>query len=142
MYTDVNESLAEPIMIFSRLVAPIGTRPHSKTNSVLLISSKHGGMAGTRFGWGFYEDFTLAQRVNNVIETLVLGISIDTELRVLASLQAILGKEVILSFNQICPLIHNIFCVQKRNLVHLECSLSMKLVVLPCCLTSHSSLRP
>ena len=55
-------------------------------------SSEHDGLAGTRFGWGLYEDAVLATNVASVIDTLVLGLSIDVELRVLASLQAILGK--------------------------------------------------
>lgn len=56
------------------------------------FSSKHDGLAGTRFGWGLYEDSDLAMNVAAVIDTIVLGLSIDVELRVLASLQAILGK--------------------------------------------------
>lgn len=55
-------------------------------------SSKHDGLAGTRFGWGLYEDSDLAMNVASVIDTIVLGLSIDVELRILASLQAILGK--------------------------------------------------
>ena len=55
-------------------------------------SSKHDGLAGSRFGWGLYEDPMLALNVTAVIDTLVLGLSIDVELRVLASMQAILGK--------------------------------------------------
>lgn len=74
MYTDTNLTVSEPIMIFS--------------------SSKHGGIAGTRFGWGLYEDSTLAMNVVTVIDTLVLGLSIDVELRVLASLQAILEEKL------------------------------------------------
>ena len=59
---------------------------------VVYFSSKHEGLAGTRFGWGLYEDSQLSQRVASVIEALVLGLSIDAELRVLASLDAILGR--------------------------------------------------
>ena len=59
---------------------------------VVYFSSKHEGLAGTRFGWGLYEDSQLSQRVASVIEALVLGLSIDAELRVLASLDAILGS--------------------------------------------------
>ena len=60
--------------------------------SLSSCSSKHGGLAGSRFGWGLYEDPMLAANVTNVIDTLVLGLSIDVELRVLASMQAVLSK--------------------------------------------------
>lgn len=69
----------------------------------LSCSSKHGGIARTRFGWGLYEDSTLAMNVVTVIDTLVLGLSIDVELRVLASLQAILGRT---HFNGKSKIIH------------------------------------
>jgi L-tryptophan--pyruvate aminotransferase len=74
MYTDIDLMISQPIMIFS--------------------SSKHDGLAGSRFGWGLYEDPMLALNVTAVIDTLVLGLSIDVELRVLASMQAILGGKV------------------------------------------------
>jgi aspartate/methionine/tyrosine aminotransferase len=74
MYTETSLTVSQPIMIFS--------------------SSKHEGLAGTRFGWGLYEDLDLAQGVATVIDSLVLGLSIDVELRVLASIQAIIGEKV------------------------------------------------
>lgn len=72
MYTTLNESLSEPIMVFS--------------------SSKHEGLAGSRFGWGLFRDAGLAHKVSAAVDTLVLGLSVDAELRVLSSLQAILSE--------------------------------------------------
>ena len=57
-----------------------------------VCSSKHEGLAGTRFGWGLFEDPALAQSVAGVVDTLTLGLSIDVELRVLASVRAIIGR--------------------------------------------------
>ncbi|CAI8010915.1 Tryptophan aminotransferase-related protein 3 [Geodia barretti] len=71
MYTDIDTTISEPIMIFS--------------------SSKHEGLAGTRFGWGLYQDSVLAQNVAQVVNVLTLGLSVDVQLRVLASIQAIIG---------------------------------------------------
>ena len=79
-----------------------------------MFSSKHEGLAGTRFGWGLYRDATLAQSVANVVDALVLGVSIDVELRVLAALQAILGNTV-----HSC---HSVFVVHIPSL-HNTCSM-------------------
>lgn len=58
---------------------------------LLHCSSKHEGLAGSRFGWGLYENTELAENVAEVVDILTLGLSIDVELRVLASIQAIIG---------------------------------------------------
>ena len=55
-------------------------------------SSKHEGLAGSRFGWGLFRDAGLAHKVSAAVDTLVLGLSVDAELRVLSSLQAILSE--------------------------------------------------
>lgn len=73
MYTNIDSKISEPIMIFS--------------------SSKHEGLAGSRFGWGLYENTELAENVAEVVDILTLGLSIDVELRVLASIQAIIGEK-------------------------------------------------
>ena len=94
MYTDVNITVSEPIMIFSRFVLHcclIISEYLALPMPIIFCSSKHEGLAGTRFGWGFYEDLSLAQTVAQVVDIFTLGLSIDVELRVLASIQAILG---------------------------------------------------
>ena len=58
----------------------------------LLTSSKHDGLAGTRFGWGLYQDPELASGVARAVSGLMLGLSVDAQLRVLSSLQEILSK--------------------------------------------------
>jgi hypothetical protein len=60
----------------------------------IIYSSKHEGLAGTRFGWGLYEDSVLAQNVAQVVNVLTLGLSVDVQLRVLASIQAIIGNNI------------------------------------------------
>lgn len=56
------------------------------------ISSKHDGLAGTRFGWGLYQDPKLASGVAHTVASLMLGLSVDVQLRVLSSLQVVLSK--------------------------------------------------
>lgn len=55
-------------------------------------SSKHGGLAGTRFGWGLVKDKDLAVDMLKVVSGIMLDYSIDVQLRVLNGLQAVLGK--------------------------------------------------
>ena len=61
---------------------------------IIIYSSKHEGLAGTRFGWGLYQDSVLAQNVAQVVNVLTLGLSVDVQLRVLASIQAIIGNNI------------------------------------------------
>jgi len=72
IYTNTSDIIAEPIMVFS--------------------SSKHDGLAGTRFGWGLYQDPKLASGVAHTVASLMLGLSVDVQLRVLSSLQVVLSK--------------------------------------------------
>ena len=58
-------------------------------------SSKHDGLAGTRFGWGLIKDMDLATRMSVTLDIVVLGLSVDAELRVLTSLQTILSKPIV-----------------------------------------------
>ena len=55
-------------------------------------SSKHDGLAGTRFGWGLVKDKDLAQRMFSVVSAITLALSADIELRILNSMQTILGE--------------------------------------------------
>lgn len=119
MYTDTNLTISEPIMIFSRWrnlfinVFQCDLLVHCLHVCFSLYSSKHEGLAGTRFGWGLYQDSSLAQKVASVIDIFVLGVSVDVELRVLASLQAILS-------NVYTYTVHVLFC-----LWHSLCSLAL-----------------
>ena len=61
---------------------------------VLMCSSKHDGLAGTRFGWALVKDPDLAMDMWNVVYSMVVTSSIDIELRILSSLQTILGTYV------------------------------------------------
>ena len=64
-----------------------------KINDCLIsVSSKHDGLAGTRFGWGLVKDSQLAQKMWSVVSAITLSTSVDIELRVLNSMQAILSK--------------------------------------------------
>ncbi len=59
---------------------------------VAACSSKHGGLAGTRFGWGLLKDKELAIGMLKVVNGIMLDYSVDVQLRVLDGLQAVLGK--------------------------------------------------
>ena len=66
---------------------------HTFLPSLNPCSSKHDGLAGTRFGWGLIKDSKLAQRMWAVVSAITLSTSIDIELRVLNSMRAILSKQ-------------------------------------------------
>ncbi|XP_064387369.1 uncharacterized protein LOC135335756 [Halichondria panicea] len=72
MYTEINAKLDHPLMVFS--------------------SSKHGGLAGTRFGWGLVKDKDLAVGMLQVVDGIMLDFSIDVQLRVLNGLQVVLEE--------------------------------------------------
>ena len=91
MYTDTNLVMSEPIMIFSRLYCFHQWRYIPCSNRVFVCSSKHEGLAGSRFGWGLYEDSELAQDVAMAVDIFTLGLSIDVELRIVTIIQAIIG---------------------------------------------------
>ncbi len=55
-------------------------------------SSKHGGLAGTRFGWGLVKDKDLAVGMLQVVSGIMLDFSVDVQLRVLSGLQVVLGN--------------------------------------------------
>ena len=57
-----------------------------------MCSSKHDGLAGTRFGWGLIKDAELVKRVTTTVEKMVLSFSVDIQLRVLSSLQTVLSE--------------------------------------------------
>ena len=59
-------------------------------------SSKHDGLAGTRFGWGLVKDAKLADDMLKAIMAISLSSSVDIELRVLNSMQAILSESQLL----------------------------------------------
>ena len=84
--------MAEPIMIFSRYVVEVESAEFLTLKFPVFHSSKHEGLAGSRFGWGLFSDVGLALRVSAAVNDLVLGLSVDAELRVLSSLQAILSE--------------------------------------------------
>lgn len=58
---------------------------------LLLSSSKHDGLAGTRFGWALVKDEALAKNMSDMASQMILSSSVDIELRVLTSMQSILG---------------------------------------------------
>lgn len=60
-----------------------------------VYSSKHDGLAGSRFGWALVKDPQLAQAMMEVTATIVASLSVDIELRILTSLQAILSKNML-----------------------------------------------
>ena len=55
-------------------------------------SSKHDGLAGTRFGWALVKDKDLAQRMFTIVDAITLSVSADIELRILNSMQTILSE--------------------------------------------------
>lgn len=57
-----------------------------------ICSSKHGGFAGSRFGWALVKDSELALSMWNVASSMVLSLSVDIELRILTAMQAVLSK--------------------------------------------------
>ena len=65
------------------------------TYAILTCSSKHDGLAGTRFGWALVKDPDLARDMWNIVFSMVIATSIDIELRILTSLRAILGEHSI-----------------------------------------------
>ena len=58
-----------------------------------VCSSKHDGLAGTRFGWALVKDKDLAQRMIAIVNAITLAVSADIELRIINSMQTILGEE-------------------------------------------------
>ena len=64
----------------------------SAMGCVYICSSKHDGLAGTRFGWGLVKDANLAGDMLSAIIAISLSSSVDIELRVLNSMQAILSE--------------------------------------------------
>ena len=56
------------------------------------FSSKHDGLAGTRFGWGLVKDSQLAKKMLSTVMAVSLSSSVDIELRVMNSMKAILGE--------------------------------------------------
>ena len=58
----------------------------------LLSSSKHDGLAGSRFGWALVRDADLASSMWGVVYSMTIGVSVDIEMRVLTSMEAILSK--------------------------------------------------
>ncbi len=59
---------------------------------LFVTSSKQDGLAGTRFGWGLVKDRGMAQRMMSIMAGVMLSVSVDIELRIINSMQAILGK--------------------------------------------------
>ena len=59
-----------------------------------LSSSKHDGLAGSRFGWGLIKDVDLATRMSAALEKLVLSLSVDNQLRVLTNLEFVLSEYI------------------------------------------------
>ena len=59
------------------------------------FSSKHDGLAGTRFGWGLVKDSQLAKKMLSTVMAVSLSSSVDIELRVMNSMKAILGEYTI-----------------------------------------------
>lgn len=57
-----------------------------------MSSSKHDGLAGTRFGWGLVRDAELAKKMWTAVMAVSLSSSVDIELRVMNSMQAILSE--------------------------------------------------
>ena len=72
MYTDYLEKFNKEVMIFS--------------------SSKHDGLAGSRFGWGLIKNNDLANDTKQVIRSFVLSLSVDAQLRVLTSQDSIMSE--------------------------------------------------
>ena len=58
-------------------------------------SSKHDGLAGSRFGWALVKDADLAHSMQQLISAIAYCVPVDTELRVLTSLQTILSKDTL-----------------------------------------------
>ena len=73
--------------IYVHTNACVHTHTHTHTHS-----SKHGGLAGTRFGWGFVQDKAVADAMIQVVEGIMLSYSIDAQLRVLSGLKVVLGE--------------------------------------------------
>ena len=59
---------------------------------VCVCSSKHDGLAGTRFGWALVKDKDLAQRMRSIVRNIALSLSADIELRILNSMKTIVGE--------------------------------------------------
>ena len=59
---------------------------------VIVYSSKHDGLGGTRFGWALVKDPYLASDMLSVVSTLLYSFPVDIELRILTSMEAIISK--------------------------------------------------
>lgn len=63
------------------------------TQDVMIFSSsKHGGLAGTRFGWGLIKNDELIQHLSEIIYGTIFSVSEDSMLRVYNTIGQILSK--------------------------------------------------
>ena len=95
-----------------------------------LHSSKHGGFAGSRFGWALVKDAELASSMWNIASSMILSLSVDIELRILTAMQAVLSKFTWISpfqvsRNHVDPLLllilHSSIALQVRDKVIMDC---------------------